>query len=353
MYERIQRPAKAAESSTFAPSRPGLLQRKLTLRRRPFAPVKQSEAPPIVHEVLRSPGQPLNPEARAFMEPRFGHDFGKVRVRTGPRTVQAVKSVNAVAYTVGRDIVLGRENVAPDTRQGRELIAHELTHVVQQSERPPSEPGNLRPTRLDDASEQEAHSAAAVVARGGHFQPQKRIGVALARQMDAGVPADAGMSFAPPDAGPVPAVPAWGAAPVRAPSATISAVSFRGTANRIAPTRSVTVPITVNDLPPGRSVRVDVEGSGGANGTATVTSGTTLAGSGDVTIRGGIQTTPGKAGNLRIRATVDGGVVGHPQVSRSLPFPLTGPLRGRMTSDRTLRWAWRSRTAGRVTAADP
>jgi hypothetical protein len=235
------------------------------------------------------------------MEPRLGHDFGEVRVHAGPRAAQAARSVNAVAYTVGRDIVLGRENVAPDTRQGRALIAHELAHVVQQSGRTPSEPGNLRPTRPDDAPEREAHSAAAAVARGGSFRPQTRTGVALARQMDGGAPA---------------------AAPVRAPTATISAVSFRGTANRIAPTQSVTVPITVNDLPTGGSVTVDVEGSGGANGTATVTAGATLAGSGSVTIRGGIQTTPGNAGNLRLRATVGGTVIGRSPGFTVAAFPI-------------------------------
>jgi hypothetical protein len=162
----------------------------------------ETTAPPIVQEIVSSPGQPLDAGIRAFMEPRFGHDFGEMRVHAGPRAAHAAKSVSAVAYTAGRDIVVGRENVAPDTRQGRELIAHELAHVVQQSGRTPSEPSNLRSTCPDDAAERAAHSAAAAVARGGSFRPQTRTGVALARQMDGGTPAAAPV-LAPRDAGSV------------------------------------------------------------------------------------------------------------------------------------------------------
>src|SRR3569832_1270365 len=64
-----------------------------------------TEVPPIVHEVLRSPGQPLDAETRAFMEPRFGHDFSQVRVQTEKKTTETAKTVNALAYTVGRNVV--------------------------------------------------------------------------------------------------------------------------------------------------------------------------------------------------------------------------------------------------------
>ena len=90
-------------------------------------------APPIVHEVLRSPGQPLDPVTRAFMEPRFGHDFSRVRVHSGAVAEQSARDVNANAYTVGHDIVFECRLVSPGTHEGRRLIAHELTHVVQQS----------------------------------------------------------------------------------------------------------------------------------------------------------------------------------------------------------------------------
>src|SRR5206468_10924437 len=91
--------------------------------------------PPVVHEVLRSPGQPLDPGTRAFMEPRFGHDFSLVRVHTGTQASASTRAVDALAYTVGHDIVFGVDTYAPRTSQGRRVLAHELTHVVQQSHR--------------------------------------------------------------------------------------------------------------------------------------------------------------------------------------------------------------------------
>jgi hypothetical protein len=89
--------------------------------------------PPIVHKALASPGQPLNPATRAFMEPRFGYDFSRVRVRSGSTAEQSAEEVSAHAYTVGHDIVFGAGQFAPETPDGRRLIAHELTHVVQQT----------------------------------------------------------------------------------------------------------------------------------------------------------------------------------------------------------------------------
>ncbi len=89
--------------------------------------------PPIVHEVLRSPGQPLDEATRAFMEPRFGHDLSRVRVHTNAKAAESARAVNALAYTVGRDVVFGSGQFAPGTVAGQRLLAHELTHVVQQN----------------------------------------------------------------------------------------------------------------------------------------------------------------------------------------------------------------------------
>lgn len=93
----------------------------------------QHVAPSSVHDVLSSLGQPLDPATRAFMEPRFGQDFSNVRVHSGPAAEQSARDVNAQAYTVGPDIVFGAGRFAPGTHEGRRLLAHELTHVVQQS----------------------------------------------------------------------------------------------------------------------------------------------------------------------------------------------------------------------------
>ena len=91
------------------------------------------EAPSQVHDVLRSPGQPLDASTRAFMEPRFGHDFSRVRVHANPAGEQSAKQINAHAYTLGSNIVFGAGQYAPGTTDGRRLLAHELTHVLQQT----------------------------------------------------------------------------------------------------------------------------------------------------------------------------------------------------------------------------
>lgn len=83
-------------------------------------------APPIVHEVLNSSGQPLDSATRAFMEPRFGFDFSSVRLHTGGAARSSTAEVGAMAYTVGRHVVLREESPS------HQLLAHELAHVVQQ-----------------------------------------------------------------------------------------------------------------------------------------------------------------------------------------------------------------------------
>lgn len=92
-----------------------------------------SAAPASVDSALRSPGHALDADSRAFFEPRFGHDFSPVRIHTGAAAGRSATDLGAAAYTVGRDIVFGAGRFAPGTHEGRRLLAHELTHVVQQS----------------------------------------------------------------------------------------------------------------------------------------------------------------------------------------------------------------------------
>lgn len=94
---------------------------------------KSNAVPPIVHDVLHSPGQLLDAATRAFFEPRFGHDFSQVRVHTDAKAAESAQAVNSLAYTLGQDIVFGSGQYAPHTSAGRRLMAHELTHVVQQA----------------------------------------------------------------------------------------------------------------------------------------------------------------------------------------------------------------------------
>lgn len=103
-----------------------------TLQRAAVSNAPVTAVPPIVHEVLRSPGRPLDAATRAYLEPRFGHDFSHVRVHTDMRAAESALAMNALAYTVGRDVIFGTGQFAPETVSGRHLLAHELTHVVQQ-----------------------------------------------------------------------------------------------------------------------------------------------------------------------------------------------------------------------------
>jgi hypothetical protein len=87
----------------------------------------------LVHEVLNSPGHPLDAGARSFLEPRFGRDFGDVRVHTDARAAASARAVNALAYTVGQHVVFGAGQYQPAAEDGRKLLAHELAHVTQQA----------------------------------------------------------------------------------------------------------------------------------------------------------------------------------------------------------------------------
>src|SRR6266566_4517861 len=119
--------------SKYETEQPGLEHESLQTKRVGSGDLVQTTVPPMVHEVLRSPGQPLDPATRAFMEPRFGHDFSRMRVHFGAAAEQSARDMNANAYTVGHDIVFGSGRFAPGTYEGQRLLAHELTHVVQQS----------------------------------------------------------------------------------------------------------------------------------------------------------------------------------------------------------------------------
>jgi hypothetical protein len=130
-----------------------------SLQRAPLHEPLTGSAPPLVHEVLSSPGQSLDAGTRAMMEPHFGHDFGNVRIHTGDKAAASARAVDAQAYTVGRDIVFGNGSYAPGQSGGQELLAHELTHVVQQSGA--SKPsGDIQIGAAGDAFEQEAESNA-------------------------------------------------------------------------------------------------------------------------------------------------------------------------------------------------
>ncbi|CAN92241.1 hypothetical protein sce2082 [Sorangium cellulosum So ce56] len=129
------------------------------------------EAPSVVTDTLRASGEPLDAAVRAYFEPRFGHDFGQIRVHTDARAAKSAAALQAVAYTFDRHIVFGAGQYSPSTREGRMLVAHELAHAVQQSQASPAA-ASPTPHRLvvgpaGGVHEQEADATAARVIDGG------------------------------------------------------------------------------------------------------------------------------------------------------------------------------------------
>ncbi len=115
----------------------------LLLMRSAAAEAVSGTAPPIVHDTLAGGGQPLDRETRSFMEERFGHDFGRVRIHNDARAAESARAVNAHAYTVGAQIAFDTARYSPTTAEGRRLLAHELTHVVQQEQLPPEKTSHV------------------------------------------------------------------------------------------------------------------------------------------------------------------------------------------------------------------
>jgi hypothetical protein len=105
-----------------------------TLQRKATRPTESGFAPPIVHEVLNSPGQPLDQATRDFFEPRFGYDLSGVCVHTDSQAAESAEAVSALAYTSGRDVVFAAGRYSPGTSAGQRLFAHELVHTLQQND---------------------------------------------------------------------------------------------------------------------------------------------------------------------------------------------------------------------------
>jgi Domain of unknown function (DUF4157) len=131
---------------------------------------QDEERSPVRDVVESGGGAPLDEQTREFMESRFDHDFSSVRVHTDARASDSAQSVNAHAYTVGSNVVFRSGQYSPETDTGKRLLAHELTHVVQQQSGPVSgtpAPGGILLSTPSDAFEQQAeHHADAVMSSG-------------------------------------------------------------------------------------------------------------------------------------------------------------------------------------------
>ena len=162
--------------------------RRESARRAPVARETASVGPRRTRDAaaaLREGGQPLDRATRGYMESRFDHDFSRVRVHVDGQADQAAREVRARAYTVGDDVAFRAGQYRPDTDRGRALLAHELTHVVQQ-ERAGAEAtdGALAVSRPGDAAEAEAEATGARVAAGDAVAVQTAAPASVQREDD-------------------------------------------------------------------------------------------------------------------------------------------------------------------------
>ena len=181
------------QQRTSFPFVTGMLQRKTASTHRSL---EAGPVPPIVDDVLQSPGEPLNATTRAFMEPRFGSDFSHVRVHTDERAATSARAVDALAYTVGSHLVFEHGQYAPESTAGRQLLSHELTHSIQQSSvgdeevgtrhlkllRPAGVASSLQIGRPDSSGEVEADEVSHHVESGFNVTPSAGIAPVVQRQ---------------------------------------------------------------------------------------------------------------------------------------------------------------------------
>jgi hypothetical protein len=149
------------------------------LQTKPAGSVKTAdgEAQGVLDEVLRSPGQPLDVPIRAFMEPRFGHDFSNVRVHADTKAAESAEAMMASAYTVGQHVVFAAGKPPSETIAGRQLWAHELAHVVQQSRGGPAPE-----LSTSTPHERDAEAAASAVVTGlSSVRVASHTGIGMAR----------------------------------------------------------------------------------------------------------------------------------------------------------------------------
>lgn len=155
------------------------------LQRSAASPAQSAVAPAIVHDVLQSPGRPLDAATRSFMEPRLDHDFRQVRIHTSAEAAASARGLNALAYTHGNNIAFAEGQYSPRTHSGQHLLAHELAHVIQQSGSNPRPQRQIPVGAVSDPSEHEANRIAdAVVNRGGRgIHPVTNSAAVVRRQL--------------------------------------------------------------------------------------------------------------------------------------------------------------------------
>ncbi len=150
----------------------GLLSMQRLVGNRRVQRVVGEERSPVLDVLSSSAGSPLEEPVRADMEARLGQDFSDVRVHTGDAAHESARSVNAHAYTVGNNVVFQRGSYDPASSQGQTMLAHELTHVVQQRNGPVDGTPTGDGVRVSDPSDGFEREAAATAERAMSEPPQ-------------------------------------------------------------------------------------------------------------------------------------------------------------------------------------
>jgi len=156
----------SVQRSTAGSSPDGALQRRMMrvqMQRGTAHGPEALSAPLIVHDTLRSPGHTLDRLTRGSMESRFGRDFSHVRIHADTQASESARAVNARAFTVGSHVVFGERQYSPQTTNGRRLLAHELTHVVQQTS--PTVTAAARPGLVPGANHTQESAGGPLLAR--------------------------------------------------------------------------------------------------------------------------------------------------------------------------------------------
>lgn len=171
-HAMLGRAAAAGRTDVLGPT--GILGLQRTVGNAGVAPLVEEERSPV-HNVINSGGAPLDTDTRTDMEARFGGaDFSDVRVHNDTAAHESAKSVNAHAYTVGSNIVFQRDNYDPSSESGKHMLAHELTHVVQQRSGPVDGTDTGGGVKVSDPSDRFEREA---VANADHLMSQPALAV--------------------------------------------------------------------------------------------------------------------------------------------------------------------------------
>lgn len=278
---------------------------------------------------MQGGGKPLPKSTRAFFEPRFGHDFSQVRVHNDTKAVETAQEVRAKAFTTGKDVVFASGQFSPETTGGRRLLAHELTHTIQQNggiNKVQSERIQMIPQNPNDVPfVAETNTGANLRDSASHasnilavLPANHPVNVTGGRAWISVTTVFNGTSYSGfishellTATGPTPVPPLLpgphpGTVAVTIPTHIKTPTTHATASDRIPPRVDTDVVVTVSGLTiPMRDVILSIDGAGGGNGTVTINGASSVSlsnGTHTLKLRGVNQTGVGNAGNLMLKA---------------------------------------------------